>query len=306
MTVGAFDGVHAGHQSLVAHLRGVAADRGLESVVVTFDRHPASVVRPESAPALLCDLEQKLSLLAGTGVDAVVVIPFDEARASEEAEHFVSDVLVSRLGARVVAVGSDFRFGHRRRGNVGLLEKLGAEHGFDVVRIEAEADEAIGAPVRSTAIRRLVAEGEMERAAAALGRLYEVRGTIRHGDGRGRELGYPTANVEVPAGILLPAIGIYAGRCVLVPPLDGAGGAHAAAISLGVRPTFHHEAEAPLTLEAFLIDVDTTEGLYGREARVTFASRLRDEVRFSSAGALREQIARDVTETRSALARAPR
>ena len=297
VTIGAYDGVHLGHRHLLAELRRQAMERGLDSVVVTFDRHPATVVRPESAPLLLTDLDQKLELLAGTGIDRTLVVPFDEARARESAEEFVLEVLVGALGARSVVVGEDFHFGHGRRGNVVLLAEMGASHGFDVTGVTLDAD-ASGRAVSSTSVRRLLADGDVAGAAALLGRAHQVRGVVVHGDGRGGpELGFPTANVAVPAGLALPGEGIYA--CWYERP-DGT--AHAAAASLGRRPTFHSDGGAPV-LEAFLLDFGGD--LYGEEARVSFVARLRDDRRFDSAEALQRQMHDDVAAARAALASAP-
>jgi riboflavin kinase/FMN adenylyltransferase len=197
VTVGAYDGVHLGHRHVISRLRDLAARRGLETVVVTFDPHPASVVRPESAPTTLTDLEQKLELLADCGVDRTLVVPFDRARSEESAEHFVDAVLIGALGARLVVVGRDFHFGHGRKGDVDLLSAMGAEAGFEVVSVPLVGP-ASGPPISSTRIRRCIAEGDVRAAAAMLGRPHEVRGTVRHGAGRGaRLLGFPTANVGV-------------------------------------------------------------------------------------------------------------
>ncbi|HEX2046673.1 MAG TPA: bifunctional riboflavin kinase/FAD synthetase [Acidimicrobiales bacterium] len=283
VTIGAYDGVHRGHRSVIAQLRRLAAEGGLASVVLTFDRHPASVVRPESAPRLLTDLEQKLELLASTGVDATVVLTFDHARSQEEPEDFVRSVLVDCLRARVVVVGEDFHFGRQRRGNVQLLREMGSSLGFEVVHVPLLHG------ISSTAVRRLVEAGEVEGAAELLGRYHEVRGVVERGDQRGRELGYPTANVGVPADILIPAPGIYAGWY---------GGDRAAAISVGRRPTFH-DGSSPLVLEAYLLDFDGD--LYGQAARVSFVRRLRDQERYDSTQALVAQMGRDVDATRSAL-----
>lgn len=283
VTIGAYDGVHRGHQFVIGQLRQLAEARDLASVVLTFDRHPASVVRPESAPKLLTDLDQKLEILASTGVDQAVVVPFDEARSQEEPEDFVRDVLVGALAARVVVVGEDFHFGRRRRGNVALLQEMGGALGFEVVHVPLLPGPS------STAVRTLLAAGDVAGAADLLGRPHEVRGRVERGDRRGRDLGYPTANVAVPPEILLPAPGIYAGWY---------GGDRAAAISVGRRPTFHDGA-GPVVLEAYLLDFDGD--LYGRAARVSFVSRLRDEERFESTAALVEQMARDVEATREAL-----
>ncbi len=216
-----------------------AAARGLASVVVTFDRHPATVVRPESAPPILTDREQKLELLAAAGIDLTLVVPFDRARANETAEEFVLEVLVRALGARLVVVGEDFHFGHRRAGNVALLTEMGAKHGFDVVGLALEEDGSKQV-VSSTRIRELLASCDVSAAAELLGRPHQVRGVVVHGDGRGgAELDFPTANVAVPDGVAMPGEGIYA--CWYERP-DGS--VHAAAASLGRRPTFHAAAGA--------------------------------------------------------------
>jgi riboflavin kinase/FMN adenylyltransferase len=294
VTIGAYDGVHVGHRSLLARVRLMADDLGSAAAVVTFDRHPATVVRPESAPRLLTDLDQKLELLETTGMDYAHVIRFDEERSKESAEDFVRTVLVDCLAARAVVVGHDFHFGHRRRGNVPLLQQMGAELGFDVLGISLLADDAAGEPVSSTRIRRLLAAGDVVSASALLGRPHEVRGTVVQGDRRGRELGYPTANVVVPAGILLPADGIYAGWY-----RRPDGSIYPTAISLGRRATFHPDAETSV-LEAHLLDFDGD--LYGERAGVRFVARLRDDARFESVDALVAQIDADVANARAVLA----
>jgi riboflavin kinase/FMN adenylyltransferase len=283
VTIGAYDGVHRGHQYVIGELRRLAAAAGLATVVLTFDRHPASVVRPESAPLLLTDLDQKLEVLAATGLDHTVVLRFDEARSQEEPEDFVRDVLAGALGARVVVVGEDFHFGRRRRGNVALLRAMGATLGFEVVHVP------LLAATSSTEVRRLLAAGDVAGAAGLLGRPHEVRGVVGKGDQRGRDLGYPTANVAVPADILLPAPGIYAGWY---------GGHRAAAISVGRRPTFHDPA-SPVVLEAHLLDF--SGDLYGQAARVAFVARLRDEERYERVADLLAQMAHDVEATRAVL-----
>jgi len=297
VTIGAYDGVHLGHQAVIAEVRQRAAASGLASVVVTFDRHPASIVRPETAPRLLTDLDQKLELLAATGIDRCLVITFDEARSQEPAEDFVEEVLGRALGARQVIVGEDFHFGHGRRGNVALLEAMGVDLGFDVVGlalVDARGRPA-GAEARasSTAIRHALVAGDLDLATGMLGRHHEVRGLVAHGDQRGRELGFPTANVSVPGDILLPADGIYAGWFQRA---DGS--VHPTAISLGRRPTFYEEAHASL-LEAHLLDFEGD--LYDEHVRVRFVRRLRGEARYDSAAALVEQIHRDIDATRAAL-----
>jgi riboflavin kinase/FMN adenylyltransferase len=284
VTIGAYDGVHRGHQFVITHLRRLAEAGGLQSVVLTFDRHPAAVVRPESAPKLLTDLDQKLEVLASTGVDATVVLSFDAARAREEPEDFVRDVLVGALRARVVVVGEDFHFGRRRRGNVALLRDMGGALGFEVAHVPLLPG------ISSTTVRRRLEAGDVAGAAELLGRPHQVRGVVERGDQRGRQLGYPTAHVALPPDILLPAPGIYAGW------YDGE---RAAAISVGRRPTFK-DGGAPVVLEAYLLDFDGD--LYGRPAQVSFVSRLRDEERYDSVDDLLVQMGRDVEATRAALA----
>jgi riboflavin kinase/FMN adenylyltransferase len=292
VTIGAYDGVHRGHRALIGVVTDRARELGVSSAMVTFDRHPATVVRPESAPKLLTDTEQKLELLADTGLEWVVVVHFDEHRASESAEDFVNEVLVGCLRARSVVVGEDFHFGRGRRGNVALLRSLGADLGFDVMGVGLVTVPGLDEPVSSTAIRTALSRGEVETAARLLGRPYEVRGTVETGDRRGRELGFPTANVAVPAEILVPADGIYAGWYTRP---DGE--TKSAAISVGRRPTFYDSG--PRLVEAYLLDFD--DDLYGEEARVRFVAKLHDEEKFDSAEALVEQMHKDVEATRAAL-----
>jgi riboflavin kinase/FMN adenylyltransferase len=263
VTIGAYDGVHTGHRLVIDRVRRTAAEQGLESAVVTFDRHPATVVRPQSAPKLLTDLDQKLELLAETGVDYVLLVHFDEERSKETAEEFVQEVLVGCLDTKAVVVGHDFHFGRDRRGNVGLLQDMGAELGFDV-----------------TGLRLFSGP-------------HQVRGTVAHGDKRGRLLGFPTANVSLPDHIALPADGVYAGWYhrpdgVRLP----------AAISLGRRPTFYADRGLQL-LECYLLDFDGD--LYGEPAQVDFVAHLRDQARFESSQALVDQMGRDVATTRRVL-----
>lgn len=312
VTIGAYDGVHLGHRAVIAEVRRRAEERGLRSAVITFDRHPAMVVRPESAPRLLTDLDQKLELLASTGVDVTLVVRFDEARAAESAEDFVREVIVGCLAAREVVVGEDFHFGHRRSGTVGLLRRMGAELGFSVeglglrsardVGVEAGAVgseatvAALEAPeekVSSTAIRGALVAGDIAGATALLGRPHEVRGLVTPGDKRGRELGFPTANVAVAGEILMPADGIYAGWFVRE---DGR--VLPTAINLGRRPTFYEQAHASL-LEAHVLDFDGD--LYDEHVAVRFVARLHGEVKYPSVEALVAGIASDVVETRRVL-----
>jgi riboflavin kinase/FMN adenylyltransferase len=300
VTIGAYDGVHIGHRFVIAQLQRQAAGLGLATVVVTFDRHPATVVRPDSAPRLLTDLPQKLELLADCGVDRTLVIPFDESRSNESAEDFVRGALVGALAARLVVVGEDFHFGHGRKGNVALLRELGVAHGFVTAGVElAELGEA--GPVSSTRIRQLLADGDVAGAATLLGRPHQVRGQVVTGARRGGTLlGFPTANVVVPREIALPADGVYAGRYERP---DGA--TFDAAIAIGPPPTFPlaDGAAPPALVEAYLLDFDGD--LYGEPARVSFVARLGAQQRFEVVGDLVAQMHRDVAEARRLLGQAP-
>lgn len=289
VTIGAFDGVHRGHQALIDEVRKRADALDAASAVVTFDRHPASVVRPQSAPKLLTDLDQKLELLAATGIDYTLVVPFDAERAAEPAEGFVDDILISRLNARVVVVGYDFHFGKGRTGNVDFLRMIGREHGFDVVAFDAvrSGEHDI---VSSTAIRKALMDGDVGMAHSLLGRPHEVRGLVVMGDGRGRELGFPTANIHVSSEILVPGDGVYGGEYVLP---DGT--AKRAAISVGTRPMFYEDGIN--LVEAFVLDFDGD--LYGQHAQVRFVHRVRGQEKFVSVDALIVQMAKDVEAVRA-------
>jgi riboflavin kinase / FMN adenylyltransferase len=293
VTIGAYDGVHLGHRHLLAELRRRAADLGVPTTVVTFDRHPATVVRPASAPPLLTDLGQKLELLEDCGIDRTLVVPFDASRADETAEEFVREILVDKVGSKVIVVGEDFHFGHGRKGNVTLLGELGRSLGFEVEGISLRGDE--GVAVSSTRIRQLVADGQVAEAGALLGRPHQVRGLVVHGDGRGGStLGYPTANVEIPREIALPGDGVYAGWYRRP---DGT--ELPAAISVGRRPTFYAD-DGDLLVEAYVLDFEGD--LYGERAQVAFVDRLHGQIRFDSIDELVVQMGRDVDDTRELLA----
>ena len=263
LSIGVFDGVHRGHQHVLATLRREARAHDLLTAVVTFDPHPAEVVRPESAPLLLTTLDQRLELLADFGVDIVYVVQFDQARAHETPEDFVQDVLVDTLKVRLVVIGEDFHFGHRRRGNVDLLRELGERDGF-------------------------------EAAAEMLGRPYSLTGVVDHGDERGRQIGFPTANVPVSSRMAWPADGVYAGWYTRV----DAGERYRCAINIGRRPTFYEDAAQSL-LEAHLLDFDGD--LNGERAQIEFVQFLRSEQRFDGIDALTAQLKRDVERTRELL-----
>jgi riboflavin kinase/FMN adenylyltransferase len=291
VTIGVYDGVHLGHQAVLDQVRRLAAERGCSTAVVTFEPHPARVVRPESAPLLLTDLDQKLELLEACGVDHVVVIAFDEATSKRSAGDFVDSTLVDCLRAKAVVVGHDFHFGHRREGNVAFLAEAGSRHGFDVLGLHLH--EVAEGAVSSTRIRELLEGGDVAGAAQLLGRPHEVRGIVEHGDARARTLGFPTANVDVPGDIQLPADGVYAGW---YGHPDGA--ATPAVISLGRRPQFY-EDKGDRLLEPHLLD--WVGDLYDQPARVRFTHRLRGQEVFESVEALVAQIGADADVARRLL-----
>ncbi|MFH1329559.1 MAG: bifunctional riboflavin kinase/FAD synthetase [Actinomycetota bacterium] len=289
VTIGVYDGLHQGHRHVISLLRESAAARGgLECAVVTFDPHPLTVVAPEHAPRLLTGIEHRLDLLAGAGLDLAAVIPFDEAMRCQTSAGFAATVLVGALQARLVVVGEDFRFGHQRTGNVASLSELGDAHGF-----EAEFVPLVGgqAPVSSSRIRAMVAAGDLAGAAAALGRPHEVRGAVVAGEGRGRRLGFPTANVAVPPELALPPTGVYAVRAG---PRGGSLGPGVA--NLGTRPTF---GGGGLSLEVHLLE--PPGDLYGATLRVALVVRLRDERRFDDPAELAARIAADAVAARAVL-----
>jgi riboflavin kinase/FMN adenylyltransferase len=293
VAIGTFDGVHVGHQAVLAEARNVAEGLNVPSVVAIFDRHPASVVRPESAPRLLTDLHHRIELLDATGVDLCYVVRFDEERSMQEPEEFVSEVIAGRLAAKALVVGEDFHFGRRRRGDTAVLGDLESVYGFKVIGLPLVGREAAAGVVSATAVREALGRGDVIRAAEMLGRFHEVRGVVEHGDHRGRTIGFPTANVAVPGDVALPGDGVYAGW------YEGPSGEeHRAAINLGKRPTFYDHNGLRL-LEAHLLDFDGD--LYGQHAKVRFKMWLRGEVKFPSIDALVERLRRDVADSREAL-----
>jgi riboflavin kinase/FMN adenylyltransferase len=292
VAIGVFDGVHLGHQTVLARARAAADDRGAKLVVVTFDPHPAAVVRPDQAPLMLTTLDTRLRLLAEQRVDATLVLTFDEPRSQQSAEEFVTEVLVDALHAVRIVVGANFRFGHKAAGDVALLEQMGALAGFDVDAVDLLATDA---PVSSTRIRAAVAAGEVAAATELLGRPARVEGVVVRGDARGRELGYPTANVDVAADAAVPDDGVYAGWLVRA---DGT--RLPAAVSIGTNPTF---GGVERRVEAYVLDAHLD--LYDERVAVEFVQRLRGMERFDSVDALISQMADDVEAARAALARRP-
>ncbi|MBA3410538.1 MAG: bifunctional riboflavin kinase/FAD synthetase [Geodermatophilaceae bacterium] len=289
VTIGMYDGVHRGHQHLLETAVRRAHAAGLSSVAVTFDPHPSEVVRPGSHPPILTSVNRKAELLAGLGLDALCVLPFTAEFSRLLPDEFVHSALVAHLHAATVVVGENFRFGHRAQGSVETLRELGERFGFqtDSVGIQRAGE----FPLSSTYIRACVAAGDMIAAAAALGRLHRVEGIVVRGDRRGRELGYPTANVECPVHTAIPADGVYAGRLIRDgKPLP-------AAISVGTNPTFSGEQRR---VEAFVLDF--AEDVYGEHVAVEFVSRLRRMERFDKVKDLIKAMDGDVARTRQILA----
>jgi riboflavin kinase/FMN adenylyltransferase len=292
VALGSFDGVHLGHRQVIAAAVEQAAARDLTAAVVTFYPHPATVLRPELAPFELSTLERRAALVGELGVDEMVVVRFTLEFSQIDADRFASEVLVDRLGAACVAVGHNYRYGHRAQGTVETLRQAGARLGFEVT--ELPLLELEGGVVSSSRIRDLIGDGQVELAAALLGRPPWLEGTVVRGDGRGRGLGFATANLEPLGRSVLPGRGVYAGHAYLP------SSSHPAAISVGYNPTFTDSREA-VRVEAHLLDFD--RDIYGSSLRLEFARRLRDEERFGSVDDLVAQLHRDVQQTRELVAR---
>ncbi|MFV0127467.1 bifunctional riboflavin kinase/FAD synthetase [Streptomyces sp. HMX112] len=290
VTIGSYDGVHRGHQLIIGRAVERARELGLPSVVVTFDPHPSEVVRPGSHPPLLAPHHRRAELMAGLGVDAVLVLPFTREFSQLSPADFVVKVLVDKLHARAVIEGPNFRFGHRAAGDVGFLTDLGRTYDYEVevVDLYVSGEAGGGEPFSSTLTRRLVTEGDIEGAAEILGRPHRVEGVVVRGAQRGRELGYPTANVETLPHTAVPADGVYAGW------LTANGERMPAAISVGTNPQFDGTER---TVEAYAIDRVGLD-LYGLHVAVDFLAYVRGQRKFDSIGALLEAIAGDVERCR--------
>ncbi len=287
VSIGVFDGVHRGHQAVLADVAERAEDAGIEQVALTFDVHPRSVVSPAHAPRMLTTVAQRIEIFESLGIDHVGVLPFEEIRTTSP-EGFVSKVLVGAFNARLVAVGTDFRYGAQRAGDIDTLRRAGIGYGFEVDSVELLEED--GGPISSTTIRTLLGEGQIVEANELLGRTYELRGEVIEGDKRGRTIGFPTANVNFDERTALPANGVYAVRAGV------AGIVYDAVTNVGVRPTF---GGGTVVVETHLLDQDLD--LYGRELRVWFVERLRDEMRFDGVEALVTQIGHDVESARRIL-----
>jgi riboflavin kinase / FMN adenylyltransferase len=292
VTIGVFDGVHRGHQHIVARAAEIGRQRGLPVVAITFDPHPDEVIRPGSHPPFLCSARRRAELLAGLGVDAVCVVPFTLEFSRVDPEEFVRAVLVDRLHAAAVVVGEEFRFGHKASGDVPLLAKLGEKYDYTTEGLPLLVLD--GATISSTEIRRLLNAGDVTEAAKALGRPHRVEGVVVRGHQRGRKLGFPTANVESPPHTAIPADGIYAGWLAALDEAGDETSRWPAAISIGTNPTFNGQVR---TVEAYALDRDDLD-LYGLHAAIDFAVRLRGTLRFDSVDALVTQMHADVAQAR--------
>jgi len=290
VTVGMFDGVHRGHRMLFDRVFEEAKRLHARSAVVTFEPHPLEVLAPDKAPCILTTLDQRIALFADAGFDVALVLPFNRELAALSPLEFAREALVEELHVRKVLVGEDFRFGHDRAGNVAMLADIGKTEGF-----ECEAVGLLGGDegkISSSDVRLLLREGLVDGAASLLGRGYRLAGEVVHGDRRGRELGFPTANIKPHPRACLPALGVYAGWWCW----DGR--RLPAAINVGVRPTF--KTNDPPLAEVFVLDFDGD--LYGAHAEVEFTAHLRPELKFDSADALVAQMDEDVARTRQVLA----
>jgi riboflavin kinase/FMN adenylyltransferase len=287
--LGNFDGLHRGHQQLIEQVSARAIDRGGTPLAVTFDPHPPQVLRPDKAPPLLMTLEQKLEAFERAGLAAVAVVRFTRELSQWEPETFVERVLIDWLRVSEVWVGENFLFGRDRMGTFTLLRAIGEDRGFRTEKIEPVRYKEF--VVSSTRVRHLIGEGRVDEAGALLGRHYTIDGVVVHGDGRGRELGCPTANLDAGRA-LLPAYGIY----VSLATVEGV--THPAVTSVGVRPTI---GDNRLTVEAHLLD--GAQDLYGKRLRLAFVSRLREERKFGSLDALKAQMTVDCEAARGVLAR---
>ncbi|MGA2937922.1 MAG: bifunctional riboflavin kinase/FAD synthetase [Syntrophobacteraceae bacterium] len=288
ITIGNFDGVHKGHQALFQRVKQLAEELNGESAVVTFDPHPLEVLFPEKAPSFITSHRRKLDLIANCGIDATIVIPFDHKFSEMSAREFVEVLLVEKIGVRAIVVGHDYRFGHGREGDIAFLKQLGAQYGFKVETVTGvRVDDTV---VSSTTIRQLIVSGNIKLANKLLGRSFEVSGTVIPGRKRGVNLGFPTANIRMPA-LTSPRTGVYAVEA----EVDGK--TYGGAANLGYNPTF---GDTDLSLEAHLFDF--SQDIYGKPITIRFIDRLRDELRFSGPDELAAQIGKDVAAAKKILA----
>ena len=285
--IGFFDGVHLGHQQIIRQTIADARQHEAAALVITFDRHPSTVVAPGRVPPLIYSPAQKLRVIASLGVDFLLLIRFDTEFSQQPGDAFIRELARDCGHVQSLCVGSNFTFGHQRSGNVALLRQLGAELKFVVRGLAAVALD--GEPVSSTRIRQAVRAGNLDLASEMLGRAYSLSGIVVKGDGLGRQLGFPTANLDT-TGLALPPNGVYAVHA------EVAGKSHRAALNIGFRPTLSRP-EPRLQVETHLLDFDGD--LYGQEVEITFVEKLREEQKFSSRDALCQQIARDIALART-------
>lgn len=293
VAIGAFDGVHCGHQAIIGQAISLARSRGLSAMVVTFSPNPIMVLRPDLRTTVLTAAAFKAALIERVGADELLTLPFTKAFARIRADRFAEMLVSAPVGADVVVVGKDFRYGNNAEGTVETLSAFGRGRGMSVEIPDIVASDD-GKPISSTRIRRHISQGDVWDVIPLLGRPHSVEGTVVHGDGRGAGIGFPTANVAVTEDVAMPRKGVYAAKVVL------ADGAHPAAVNIGVAPTFVDTENPPLRLEAHLIDYRGGD-LYGQRARVEFVERLRDERRFSGVEELVAQLGADVEASRNIL-----
>jgi len=295
VTVGTFDGMHRGHWAVLQEIRRRAVATGRRSVLLTFDPHPLTVVRPDRAPLMLTTATEKKEILAESGLDFAVFLRFTQVLAAYPPERFVEEILVRRLGVSELVVGHDHHFGRGRAGDAEMLQTIGAERGFTVDVVGPVGGDSGDSPVSSTRIREAISQGDLRAAAAGLGRVYSMRGTVVRGEGRGHELGFPTANLRIQGERkLVPPPGIYAARGVL------RRGTYEGALHIGPRPTF---PGSPPAVELHLMDFEGD--LYGEELRVDLVERLRDVLPFATVQGLIDQMQADVRRARDVLSREP-
>ncbi len=286
LAIGVFDGIHLGHQQIIRQTINDAHQHEASAVIVTFDQHPNAIVAPDRVPPLIYSRPQKVRAIEALGADALLEIPFDREFSQQTGETFLRSLARDLGQIQSICVGADFVFGHKRSGDVPLLRQLGSELRFQVHGLAAVALD--GQTVSSTRIRDTIRLGDFDAASQMLGRAYSIAGKVIHGDQLGHKLGFPTANLDTP-GMLLPPNGVYAAHASVGHKT------HRAVLNIGIRPTIQNPTPAP-RVEVHLLDF--TGDLYGQDMEITFAAKLRDEQKFPSVEALREQIQRDVTAAR--------
>lgn len=287
LAIGVFDGVHLGHQQIIRQTITDARQHEAVALIVTFDQHPSAIVAPGRVPPLIYSIPQKVRTIEALGADALLEIPFDREFSQQTGEAFIRSLARDLGQIQSICVGADFVFGHKRSGNVPLLRQLGSELHFQVHGLAAVALD--GETVSSTRIRETIRSGDFDAASQMLGRAYSIAGKVVHGDHLGHKLGFPTANLDTP-GMLLPPNGVYAAHARVANQM------HRAVLNIGVRPTIQNPTPTP-RIEVHLLDFN--RDLYDQEVEITFARKLRDEQKFASVEALREQIQRDIAAARN-------